>query len=128
MADRPAFTDMFTETDPRRVAALAVGFATALFERAGDLIMAAIESSGADPDMREFCERSSAANGANMLALAQAWEGNGLLRVDAESAAAQLHTLCSPHVHHLLRRDQGWSAERYQEWLITTLLATVLRD
>lgn len=129
VADRPAFTDMFTETDARRVVELCVGFGTALFERAGDLIMAAIESSGADPDMREFCDRSSAANKANMLTLAQAWSDNGLLRdhLDVDTAATLLHTLGSPHMHQLLRRDQGWSAERYQEWLINTLLATVLR-
>jgi AcrR family transcriptional regulator len=127
VADRPAFTDLLTATDPRRAAELCVGFGTELLERAGDLIMAAIESSGADADMREFGERSSAANRANMLTLAQAWERNGLLRVDAESAASQLHTLCSPHVHHLLRRDQGWSVDRYRAWLTDMLLATVLR-
>lgn len=130
VADRPAFTDLFTETDARRVAELCVGFGAALFERAGDLIMAAVESSGADPDMREFCDRSSAANKANMLTLAQAWSDNGLLRdhLDADTAATLLHTLGSPHMHHLLRRDQGWSAERYQEWLINTLLATVFKE
>jgi len=127
VAERPEFTDVFTETDPRRAVELIVGFGAALLERAGDLIMAAIESSGADADMREFCERSSAANKANMLALAQAWAHNGLLRVDAETAATLLHTLCSPHVHHLLRRDQGWSADRYRGWLTDTLLTTVLR-
>ncbi|MFI9386015.1 TetR/AcrR family transcriptional regulator [Kutzneria sp. NPDC052558] len=130
VADRAAFTDLFTERDPRRAVQLMVGFGTALLDRAGDLIMAAIESSGADADMREFCERSSAANKANMLRLARAWADNGLLRdhLDAETAATQLHTLCSPHVHHLLRRDQGWSSDRYRAWLADTLLATVLRS
>jgi AcrR family transcriptional regulator len=129
VADRPSFTDQLTETDPRRAAELTAGFGTALLERAGDLVMAAIESSGADADMREFSERGSDATKANMLALAQAWAGNGLLRenLDADAAGALLYTLASPHVHHLLRRQQGWSAERYQEWLIETLLATVLK-
>ena len=128
VAERTSFTDLFTETDARRAATLCVTFGTALFERAGDLIMAAIESAGADADMREFCDRSAAANRANMRALAQAWSENGLLRLDADTAADLLHTLCSPHVHHLLRRQQGWSAERYRDWLIDTLLTTVFRD
>ncbi|HTI22196.1 MAG TPA: helix-turn-helix domain-containing protein [Kutzneria sp.] len=128
VAERTSFTDLFTETDPRRAATLCVTFGTALFERAGDLIMAAIESAGADADMREFCDRSAAANRANMRALAQAWSENGLLRLDADTAADLLHTLASPHVHHLLRRQQGWSAERYRDWLIDTLLTTVFRD
>ncbi|MFC0545667.1 TetR/AcrR family transcriptional regulator [Kutzneria chonburiensis] len=128
VAERTSFTDLFTETDPRRAATLCVTYGTALFERAGDLIMAAIESAGADADMREFCDRSAAANRANMGALAQAWSENGLLRQDADTAADLLHTLCSPHVHHLLCRQQGWSAERYRDWLIDTLLTTVFRD
>jgi AcrR family transcriptional regulator len=128
VAERAGFTDLFTETDPRRAATLCVTFATALFERAGDLIMAAIESSGADADMREFCDRSAAANRANMLTLTQAWSRNDLLRphLDPDSAADLLHTLASPHVYNLLRRQQGWSADRYRDWLIDTLLATVL--
>ena len=130
VADRTSFTDLVTETDPRRAATLYVTFGVALFERAGDHIMAAIESAGADADMREFCDRSAAANRANMLTLAQAWSDNGLLRphLDAESAADLLHTLGSPHVYHLLCRLRDWSADRYCEWLIETLLTTVLRS
>jgi AcrR family transcriptional regulator len=127
VADRPSFTDLFTETDPRRVAELCVGFGTQLLERAGDLIMAAIESAGGDADMREFCDRAAENNRANMLTLAQAWERNGLLRHDAETAGALLHTLCSPHVHYLLRRQQGWSVDRYRDWLADTLLTMVLK-
>jgi hypothetical protein len=128
VADRDAFADLLTETDARRAATRCVTFATAVFERAGDLIMAAIESAGADADMREFCDRGAAANRANMFALAQAWFDNGLLRphLDPDSAADLLHTLGSPHVYHLLRRRQGWSADRYRDWLIDTLVATVL--
>jgi AcrR family transcriptional regulator len=129
VAQRPAFTDLFEETDPRRAAELCVGFGSELLERAGDLIMAAIESSGADSDMRAFCDRGAAAHQANMLALAEAWDDHGLLRdgLCPEAAAGLLHTLISPHVHHLLRRQQGWPVEAYRAWLIDTLLATVLR-
>src|SRR5947199_6101453 len=38
VADRVAFTDLFTETDARRATTLCVTFAADLFERAGDLI------------------------------------------------------------------------------------------
>src|SRR5205807_262403 len=84
--------------------------------QAGDLIMAAIESVGADQDMREFNDRSSAAMTANMLTLTKAWKRNGLLRegLDAKSAAAMLYTLSSPHVYHLMRRRQGWRTKRYR--------------
>jgi hypothetical protein len=99
-------------------------------ERAGELIIAAIESSGADPDMREFCARGAAATSANLLTVTQAWERNGLLRagLDPVGARAILYALGSPHVHHLLRRDQGWDVDRYRDWLVDVITGTVLRE
>ena len=46
----------------------------------------------------------------------------------ADAAAAMLFALASPHVHQLLRRDQGWDVESYRDWLTSTIATTVLRD
>jgi hypothetical protein len=106
-----------------------VDFGTALLERAGDLVIAAIESSGADPDMREFCDRAAAETAANLRATAQAWEERGMLRdgVDAEEAGAVLFALSSPQVHNLLRRRHGWEVDRYREWVVDAITRTLLR-
>ncbi|HEY0807463.1 MAG TPA: helix-turn-helix domain-containing protein, partial [Pseudonocardiaceae bacterium] len=130
VAERAEFTSTLTEFDPVRAARQTVDYGCALLERSGALIMAAIESSGADPDMREFAARGGAMTSANLLTVAQAWERNGLLRdgVDAERARAILYTLSSPHVHQLLRRDQGWDLDRYRDWLVDMITNTVLRE
>jgi AcrR family transcriptional regulator len=129
VADRDDFTSTMTETDPARAVRILVDYGTALVERAGGLIIAAIESSGADPDMREWSERGKAATAANLLTVAKAWKRNGLLRdgLDARRAAGMLFALVSPQVHHMLRRDQGWSVARYRDWQIDTITTTMLR-
>jgi AcrR family transcriptional regulator len=43
-----------------------------------------------------------------------------------EEAAAIVWTLASPEVHGLLRRDRGWSLDRYVAWLGDTLTRTLL--
>jgi hypothetical protein len=106
-----------------------VDFGCALLDRAGDLIMAAIESAGADPDMREWSERASAETSRNLHTVARSWHDKGFLRDDrtAAEAGAALYALSSPHVHHLLRRVQGWTPDQYRAWLIDTITTTLLR-
>ena len=43
-----------------------------------------------------------------------------------DEAAAVLWTLTSPEVHHMFRVDWGWSPERYERWLRTTLEHSLL--
>lgn len=43
-----------------------------------------------------------------------------------DEAAAIVWTLASPEVHGLLRRDRGWSHDRYVAWLGDTLTRTLL--
>ena len=128
VAQRPEFRAAHTETDAAQAVRHLVEHGTALLERAGDLIIAAIESSGADPDMREFCDRGAEATAANLRTVAETWARNHFLRagLDVDGAVAMLYSLCSPHLHHLLRRDQNWNAERYRDWLIDTITSTVM--
>ncbi|MGQ0573733.1 MAG: TetR/AcrR family transcriptional regulator [Pseudonocardia sp.] len=129
VAQRANFEAVLSERDPARAAQQFVDLGIELLERAGDLLVTVSESSGADPAMREIVEEGSAAMTANMHALAAAWSRNGLLRAgqDPHRVAGVLYTLCGAHVHHLLRRRQGWTVEQYREWLVDTLLRTVLR-
>ena len=128
VAGRGGFTASQTEPDAAKAVETLVDFGTALLDRAGGLIMAAIESAGADPDMREFNQHSSEAMSANLLAIAKAWKRNGVLRedLDAKRAAGMLFALASPHVYHLLRRHQGWTSKRYRDWLVDTITRTML--
>src|SRR6266511_4013718 len=114
----------------RRALTLVVDYGTALLERAGPLIITSIESAGADPDMRRIADQGAHATAVNLGAFARALADHGALRpgLDAQQAADVLLVLSSPHVHHLLRRDRGWSVERYRDWLLDTLTSTLLPD
>jgi hypothetical protein len=64
----------------------------------------------------------------NMRQLVSWLAANGPFRggVSEEEAAAMIWTLASPEVHGLLRRDRGWSVDRYVAWLSDTLNRTLL--
>src|SRR6266498_3632906 len=130
VADRAEFRAAFDERDGRRALTLVVDYGTALLERAGPLIITSIESAGADPDMRRIADQGAHATAVNLGAFARALTDHGALRpgLDAQQAADVLLVLSSPHVHHLLRRDRGWSVERYRDWLLDTLTSTLLPD
>ena len=99
-------------------------------DRAGALIMAGLESAGADPDMRRMAGEGARATTDNVGQLARALAGHGALRpgVDAEEATDVLFVLGSPHVYDLLRHQRGWSAERYRAWLLDTIARALLPD
>ena len=126
MRDRPEFAEVLAVSEAREMIAEAVRRNGSILERAGALIMAGIESSGADADMRRISHEGEHAMRANCLALAEALLGTGEVReeLDAAAVADVLTTMLSPHVHQLL----GWPAERYQAWLAHTLEASLLLD
>jgi AcrR family transcriptional regulator len=127
VADRPEFTQVMVELDREVVVRQFVSYGVLMLERAGDLLMTAAESAGADPAMRAIVDEGSVAMTTNMRAVAESWSRNGLLRpgLSVEEAGAVLFTLCGPQVHHLLRRRQGWSVEQYRTWLVDSLLVLV---
>lgn len=126
MRDRPEFAEVLATPTAREMIAEAVRRNGSILERAGALIMAGIESSGADADMRRISYEGEHAMRANCLALAEALIGTGEVRaeLDADGVADVLTTMLSPHVHHVL----GWRADRYQAWLAHTLQASLLLD
>jgi AcrR family transcriptional regulator len=130
VAERPEFRAALAETDGRRALELAVDYGSALFDRAGALIMAGLESSGADPDIRRMADEGARATADNLGELARALADHGALRrgVDAGEATDVLFVLGSPHVYDLLRHQRGWSADRYRAWLLDTIARALLPD
>jgi AcrR family transcriptional regulator len=129
VADRPEVLATRRQTDPRAAVAQAVAYAAELLERAGDLIMVSVEAAGADPDMRAAADAGSRQTHQVHLALTEALHSRGALRegLDPVQAADILYALCSPHMHQLLRRNRGWTRERYQAWLETVVAQELLR-
>jgi AcrR family transcriptional regulator len=123
VAARPEVTGARRETDARLAIAQHVAYSADLLDRAGDLIMVGVEAMGADADMRAAADAGAEATHRVHLAFAESLHARGALRprLDPADAADVLYGLLSPHMHQLLRRHRGWSAERYRAWLRDTV-------
>jgi AcrR family transcriptional regulator len=115
---RDDYLAALSEGDGRRAVDMFAGYAAALLERAGPLIMVAVESAGADEAMRSFADAGARQTAQNTAAFVHHLVELGLLDVrEEEQAAAGTLALCSPHVHSIHRRDAGRTAAQYRAWL-----------
>lgn len=126
VAERPEFRAALSERDPERAVALFAEYSAAILERAAPLITVAIESAGAEPALRHFSDQGAAATRANTHAFVQALADHGLLAGDAEVLAMAAYACLTPLVHQHLRRDVGWSPQRYRRWLEASLCRLLL--
>ena len=90
-------------------------------------MLVAIESAGADEEMREFARQAAADTAANAMTLAEGLAAHALLRpeISVQHAADVLFTVVSPQGHGLLRRECGWDVETYRSWVTRTLRASL---
>ncbi len=126
VVDRLEFQAALAEIDPRRAVALYGCYVVEILERAGLLIMVAVESAGADTAMRRFSDQGAAATKANAATFVASLADHGLLACDPDEATGTVFALSSPQVHQLLREHCGWSARRYHRWLEASLARLVL--
>jgi AcrR family transcriptional regulator len=81
-----------------------------------------------DREIAAFRTRMHESRLDNMRQFASWVASKGPLRdgMSVDDAATIVWTLASPEVHRLLRAERGWTAERYRNWLATTLTRTLL--
>ena len=81
-----------------------------------------------DPEIGALRARMQGIRYKNMLQFISWVAATAPLRggIGADEAAAIVWTLASPEVHGLLRRERGWSHDRYVAWLGETLSRTLL--
>ena len=129
-ADEPELLTALTRGDLAGAGAVMARTATALCERVGDLIMTMVESSGADPAMREMVDWGYRQSHADAQRVADILDAHGALRTGLSPAttADLLQALCSPQTHQLLRRRDGWSAAEYETWLTGILTRTIIAE
>jgi AcrR family transcriptional regulator len=88
-----------------------------------------MQSAGAiDPEIAELRARMQENRLSKLRTFIEWLAANGALRrdIDVDEAATIAWTLTSPEVNRLLRDVRGWSSQRYQEWLSTTLVRVLL--
>ncbi|HXY31149.1 MAG TPA: helix-turn-helix domain-containing protein [Gemmatimonadaceae bacterium] len=121
--DRPEIPAVIQERDQRRQIALFVRTFTPVHERAGDVWAVIRAAEKSEPTIAALVRDMMRGRLAGMSQFVTALVSNGPLRAGVTPSAATeiVWTLTSPEVHRLLRVDRGWSAERYEQWLIDSL-------
>jgi AcrR family transcriptional regulator len=121
--ERPDVASLFTESDPNL---LLTGFArvtTAINQRTNDVYRVLVSAAGSDPAAAELLgqirEQRDRGQGQIARSLARARALKPGMR--EREAADVIHALMSPEVYRLLVVDRGWTADRYERWLATTL-------
>jgi TetR/AcrR family transcriptional regulator, regulator of autoinduction and epiphytic fitness len=121
--ERPDVASLFSEPDPHKLLAGFAGITTAINQRTNDVYRVLVSAAGSDLAAAELLEeiRQERDRGQGRIArsLARAHALKPGLR--ERDAADLIHTLMAPEVYRLLVGDRGWTPERYQRWLATTL-------
>jgi AcrR family transcriptional regulator len=122
--ERADVASSFDEPDPQVLLARFARVTTAINQRTGDLYRVLADAGGADAAVAELYQQirrqRDEGQGGIARALARTRSlGAGLRERDA---ADLIHALMSPELYRLLVVDRGWTPQRYQEWLATTLV------
>lgn len=130
LAERPEFQAALSERDGKKALKLAVSLVSNLLERAGPLVMAALESAGADDTLREAAIQGERARARDLALIAEALEAHGQLREDlnVDEATDILFAVLSPQAHQMLRRDRRRSAARYERTVLKVFERALLRE
>jgi AcrR family transcriptional regulator len=114
--------------DPIRQLGMIVSFDRRIFELADGLYDSALLPGSAAPEMIELSLGGRARNRGGKAALVEALAAKGLLRpgLTVGDAADIAATLSSHEVYRLLVVDSGWSADRFEDWLIDALRQQLL--
>lgn len=103
--------------------------ATEIHENTGRLVLAAVESSGADEEMARFASEHAVDTATNAMTIAEGLAASDMLRWDVtvQRAADVLYTVVSPQVHDLLRRQCNWDTVAYRDWVKSTIRSSLLQ-
>jgi AcrR family transcriptional regulator len=121
--ERPDVASLFTERDPRKLLAELAGVTTAINQRTNDVYCVLISAAGSDPAAAELLSEIRQQRDQGQGRIARSLSRAGALKpgLRERDAADLIHALMSPEVYRLLVGDRGWTPERYQQWLATTL-------
>jgi AcrR family transcriptional regulator len=121
--ERPDVASLFNEPDPLKLLAGFAGVTTAINQRTNDVYCALMSAAGSDPGAAELLSEIQQQRDQGQRQIARSLSRAHALKpgLRERDAADRIHALMSPEVYRLLVRDQGWTPERYKQWLATTL-------
>lgn len=110
-------------SDPQRQLRLAAAFGRRLFHRLSDIFDALPGAAAAEPALARLRLRQEEGRRSRSRGIIAAWAESGGLRPGLTKAEATdvMFAIACPELFRLLVTRSGWSPERYEEWLVTTL-------
>jgi AcrR family transcriptional regulator len=121
--ERPDVAALFGEPDPQKLLEGFAGVTRAINERTNDVYRVLDSAAASDTAAAQLLGeiRQQRDQGQSRIARSLA-RAHGLKPgLSARDAADLVHVLMSPEVYRLFVIDRGWTAERYEKWLATTL-------
>lgn len=129
MGERPIFRQIVAAGDGRTSLALYAKLSREIVNRVGPLVTVVfVEGSGRDPDLRAFIDKIENERAAGTAGLAHHIATRFGLRPElTESEAADvLWSLTAPELADRFTRRRGWTLDRYEKWLATTMADALL--
>jgi AcrR family transcriptional regulator len=121
--ERPDVASTFNAPDSHQLLVGFAGITTAINQRTNDVYRVLVSAAASDPAaaelLRELRQQRDRGQGRIARSIARAGALKPGLR--ERDAADLIHALMSPEVYRLLVGDRGWTPERYQQWLASTL-------
>ncbi|RSM73033.1 TetR/AcrR family transcriptional regulator [Kibdelosporangium aridum] len=129
VADRDWFREMIEEPDPGRQ----MDLYTRNADRKGrfaDVLEVIRGAAAADAEIAELWRKMQAEFHDNQRRIVVALQQKGGLRpgLSVDDANDLLWTINHPTVYYMLVTERGWSAEKYRDWLATTLRQQLLGE
>jgi hypothetical protein len=113
-------------TDQREQLRLFAADITPRLERGAPLVAVLAAAAQSDPELAELLTTLHADRLKNLRVLVDALAANGALRLPADEALETVWALTSPELQQLLVRERGWTRQRFEEWLVTSLAELLL--
>jgi AcrR family transcriptional regulator len=126
--DRPAIQTALAEPDPHKLLADFAHICRELLDRSSPLLHALVGAAYVDSEAAEYLAITAQQRFVGQSRIAHVLaERHVLARGVGEADAADIiFTLMSPEAHRILTVERGWTADRYERWLATTLSAVLL--
>jgi AcrR family transcriptional regulator len=126
--ERPDVASLYKEPDARKLLAGFAAVTTTINARTNDVYRVLASAAGSDPAaaqlLGEIRQQRDQGQGRIARSLARAKALKPGLR--ERDAADLIHGLMAPEVYGLFVGDRGWSADRYQQWLASTLVQQLI--
>lgn len=128
VADRPPVAELLAEPEPAQMLARFASIAVAINANSTDIYRILASAAASDAAAAELFAEYQRQRAAGQGAVAQRLARSRALRpgVRERDAADIIHALGSPELYRLLVVDRGWTAARYERWLVDTLVDQLL--